>query len=465
MVSNAEFGPDSVRGGAVVAAPPEEKKIAEPVVLEVGFDQVLPWPKHIALSVQNMLVLAGLFLFPGLFAAAYHLSSGNAARLYGAAFVAVGFGTVLQGVLKLRMPIVLGPWSATLAGLLVIGKLYGLGTAFGSLTVAAAILAVLSVPVRGVSIIRLVAKFFSTPALSGGIVLITGIGLEQIAVVNWAGKPGSAGFGAGNWTGGLVALLIVAALFAFTRGFMRALAMILGIIIGSLVFSAFAPISFKSVAHGPWISVPSAFQFGFGVNATALIVFLVLLIPPFISAMGFYSMVGEWGGQRISGDRMAWGAFGLALSGVLAGAIGTFSTSVYPENVGLLRSSRVGSRWVTVTAGALFIVVGFIYKIGAIFAAIPSGIIGAAAVAMFAVIMMAGIEILAKEEWTPRNIMVVGLPTVLSVGGVFLSPDVYASYPLLIRELITQPLVTGPFLLLLLFLVNKAIPARFGQAR
>jgi xanthine/uracil permease len=463
MVSNAEFGSESVRGG-VIAAPPEEK-IAEPVVLEVGFEQVLPWPKHIALSVQNMLVLAGLFLFPGLFAAAYHLSSGDTARLYGAAFVAVGFGTVLQGVLKLRMPIVLGPWSATLAGLLVLGKIYGLGTAFGSMTVAAAIVAVLSVPVRGVSVIRLVARFFSTPALSGGIVLITGIGLEQIAVVNWAGKPGSTGFGSGNWTGGLVALVIVAVLFAFTRGFVRALAMILGIIVGTFVFAIFAPISFTAVTHGPWIAVPSAFQFGFGVNATALVIFLVLLVPPFISAMGFYSMVGEWGGQQISGERMAWGAFGIALSGVLAGVIGTFTTSVYPENVGLLRSSKVGSRWVTATAGVLFIIVGFIYKIGAIFAAIPSGIIGAAAVAMFAVIMMAGIEILAKEEWTPRNIMVVGLPTVLSVGGVFLTPDVYASYPLIVRELITQPLVTGPFLLVLLFLLNKAIPARFGLSR
>jgi xanthine/uracil permease len=444
---------------------PADESIAKPVLLDVGFDQVVPWPRHIALSVQNMLVLAGLFLFPGLFGAAFHLSGGDTARLYGAAFVAAGFGTILQGVLNLRMPIVLGPWSATLAGLLVLGKTYGLGTAFGSLTVAAAIVTVLAIPIRGISILGSVARHFTTPALSGGIVLITGIGLEQIAVVNWAGKPGSVGFGAGNWTGGVVALAVVAVLFAFTRGFLRALAMILGIITGSFVFAAFAPITFTAAAHGPWLSVPSVFQFGFGVNATSLIIFLVLLVPPLFSALGFYSMVGEWGGQQVSSQRMAWGTFGIALSSVLAGAIGTFSTAVYPENVGLLRSSRVGSRWVTVTAGVLFVVVGFIYKIGAIFAAIPSGIIGAAAVAMFTVIMMAGVEILARVDWSPRNVLVVGLPTVLSVGGVFLAPDVYAGYPLLIRELITQPLVTGPLLLVILFSVNKLIPERFGLSR
>jgi xanthine/uracil permease len=463
MASNTGIGPDSV--SSVVTATPAVEAEEKPTVLDVGFDQVVSWPKHIALSVQNMLVLAGLFLFPGLLGAAFNFSSGETAKLYGAAFVVVGFGTVLQGALKLNMPIVLGPWSATLAGLIVLGKTYGLGTAFGSLTIAAAIVTVLAIPVRGVSIIRIVARFFNSPALTGGIVLITGIGLEQIAVVNWAGKPGSVGFGSGNWVGGVVALVVVALLFAFARGFLRALAMILGIIVGSLVFAVFAPVRFTAVAHGPWLAVPTAFQFGFGVNATCVIIFLVLLIPPFISALGFYSMVAEWGGREVSGDRMAWGAFGIALTGVLAGAIGTFTASVYPENIGLLRSSKNGSRWITVTAGVLFIVVGFIYKIGAVFAGIPSGIIGASAAAMFAVILISGVEILAKEEWSPRNIMVVGLPVVLSVGGVFLSADVYGSYPVIVRELITQPLVTGPFLLIILYLLNKAVPARFGLSR
>jgi xanthine/uracil permease len=462
MVSGAELSKEPVSRSLTEAGSGQHD---DRRVFEVGFDERVPWLRHIGLSVQNMLVLAGLFLFPGVLGAAYHLNAGDIARLYGAAFVVTGFGTVLQGMLRLNMPIVAGPWSASLAGLLVLGKIYGLGTAFGSLTIAAAIISVLAIPVRGVSVIQKVAGFFSAPALSGGIVFITGIGLVQIAVVNWAGSPGKPGFGAGNWTAGLVALLIAAALFALTRGYLRALAMILAIVVGTAVFAAFAPLHFTAAAHGPWLAVPSGFQFGFGVNATCLIIFLVLLLPPLISALGFYPMVGDWAGEQVSGQRMAWGAFGIALTGVLAGAIGTFSSSVYPENIGLLRSTRVGSRWITVTAGALFIVAGFIYKIGAVFAGVPSGVIGAAAVVMFAVIMMSGVEILAKVNWSPRNIILVGLPTVLSVGGVFLSPAVYAHYPLLLHELITQPLVTGPFLLVILFTVNKLIPDRFGLSK
>jgi xanthine/uracil permease len=428
-------------------------------LLDVPFNARVPWAQHFFLSVQNMLVMAGLFLFPGLFGVTFHLKPTEIATLYGAAFVVVGFGTVLQGVLFLNMPMVLGPWSGSLAGLLVTGKLYGLGTAFGSLVIAAAIITVLSIPITGASITQRVASVFNAPILSGGIVFITGIGLTQIGVVNWIGTPGHVGFGAGNWIGGGIALVVVAILFAFTKGVFRALAMIVGIVIGSFVFRAFAPVSFSAVSSGPWLAVPSFFHFGFGVNFTAVVLFLILLLPPIISALGFYPVIGEWGGETISSRRMAWGVFGVSLTGVAAGLLGTFSGAVYPENVGLLRSSKVGSRWVTVTAGVLFIVVGFVYKVGAVFVSIPSGVIGAAAVAMFAIIMVSGIEILSRVEWVPRNIIVLGLPTVLSVGGVFLSPTVYANYPLLARELITEPLVTGPILLVIFFIIDRLLPA------
>jgi xanthine/uracil permease len=212
------------------------------------------------------------------------------------------------------------------------------------------------------------------------------------------------------------------------------------------------------VTTGHWIVVPSAFAFGFNVNATSVILFVVLLLPPLISAFGFYPVVGAWDGQDVSGNRMAWGAFSIALTGVLAGVLGTFSGAVYPENVGLLRSSKVGSRWITMTCGGLFIAAGFVHKIGAVFVGIPSSVIGAAAVVMFAVIMMPGIEILAKVTWTPRAILVLGLPTVLAIGGVFVSPAVYAKYPLIARELITQPLVTGPFLLVVFYLLDRLLP-------
>src|ERR1700743_847644 len=126
----------------VTAAPATVPDDGDQRVLDCGFDGTVPWPRHIALSLQNMVVMAGLFLFPGVFGAAYHLSSLNIAKLYGAAFVVVGFGTLLQGLLRLNMPLVTGPWAGSLAGLLVLGKIYGLGTAFGSLMIASVILSI-----------------------------------------------------------------------------------------------------------------------------------------------------------------------------------------------------------------------------------------------------------------------------------------------------------------------------------
>jgi hypothetical protein len=55
------------------------------------------------------------------------------------------------------------------------------------------------------------------------------------------------------------------------------------------------------VTTGHWIVVPSAFAFGFNVNATSVILFVVLLLPPLISAFGFYPVVGAWDGRTCRG--------------------------------------------------------------------------------------------------------------------------------------------------------------------
>jgi len=38
---------------------------------------------------------------------------------------------------------------------------------------------------------------------------------------------------------------------------------------------------------------------------------------------------------------------------VFAGIVGGFSTIAYPDNIGMLRTTRVGSRYATLAAGVL----------------------------------------------------------------------------------------------------------------
>ena len=432
-------------------------------LLDVPFDGRVGWFQHSVMTLQNCFAIVGMFLFPAVLGAAAGLKPSQVAELYGVTFIATGFGTILQSCLGLKLPIVIGPWAATLAGLIATAKGYGLGPAFGSLFVAGLIWTVLALPIPHYSPIGFIARAFRDPILYGGIVIIGIASLTNITVVDWIGTPVQPGFGAANWIGGLVAIVVIAALIVLTRGLLRSAAMLIGIILGALAYAIFQPIHFTAVSQAKWVTAPTFFADGFSVNGVLVVLFFLLLAPSVISALGYYNVLADWGDTRLMGHRMAWGIFGLSAAGVLAAAMGTFSLAVYPDNLAIVRSSRVGSRWITASAGGVLIIAGFISKFDAVFTAVPSNVIGAGAVVLFGILFMSGVAAVSRVNWDQLNLLVLGLPFMLSIGGLFVAPTTIAGYPLIARQIISQPLFTGPILLLALHLiVNKWLRPRLN---
>ena len=166
--------------------------------------------------------------------------------------------------------------------------------------------------------------------------------------------------------------------------------------------------------------------------------------------MALYQMVGDWGGQTISSSRMSQGIFAIGLGGVLAGLVGGFSTIVYPDNIGMLRTTRVGSRYATMSAGVLLIVLGGCVKFDLLLVVVPLPVLSAAATLLFGIVFMHGVQILSKVDWDDRKFIVAGLSMLVALGGMFLSPEVLAQMPLLAKLLITQPVISGGLTLVVL---------------
>jgi xanthine/uracil permease len=162
---------------------------------------------------------------------------------------------------------------------------------------------------------------------------------------------------------------------------------------------------------------------------------------------------------------MAWGILGQSVTAVAAAAFGSFSSTTYPSNLAIVRASRVGSRWVTVTTGIVMIIGGSILKFDAIFVSIPSNVIAASAIILFGVLAMSAIESLSRVSWDQLNFLVLGPAFMISIGGLFVTTTTLDQFPLLVRQIISQPLLTGPVLLVLLHLiVNHVVRPRLAQA-
>lgn len=216
------------------------------------------------------------------------------------------------------------------------------------------------------------------------------------------------------------------------------------------MYALFQPVSLAAVANAPLLVVPQIFPFGFAAQTDLVIVFLLVLLPASVGSMALYQMVGDWGGQNLSAQRMSQGIFAIGLGAVLAGLVGGFSTIVYPDNIGMLRTTRVGSRYVTLAAGVLLIVFGLCVKFDLLLVAVPMPVLAAVATLLFGIVFMHGIQTLGRVDWDERLFIVAGLSTMVAVGGMFLEPDVLARLPLLAKLVATQPVISGGVTLVVL---------------
>jgi xanthine/uracil permease len=439
-----------------------ESTTAPEKVFDIGIDERLRFDQLLILGLQNIFGMTGMFVFPGILGRAFNLAPEQIAYLYGMTFLVCGFVTILQSALLLRLPVVQGPYAGSFATLLVVGHIpgAGLGAAYGSFFVAALIWCVLTVPIRGISVIGFLSRFLRAPIIAGMIVIFIMIQVSNVALPGWIGLPQSPGFPLINFLTGALAVAVLIAVSVW-GGRLRRAAVLIGLAAGTLCYALFSPVSLTAVFNAPLLVAPQLFPFGYEVQTNLVIIFLLVLLPASIGSMALYQMVGDWGGQQVTSARMSQGVFAIGLGGVLAGLIGGFSTIVYPDNIGMLRTTRVGSRYATLAAGVLLIVLGASIKFDLLLVVVPLPVLSAAATLLFGIVLMHGVHILAKVDWDDRKFIVAGLAMLVALGGMFLSPEVLARMPLLTRLLITQPVISGGLTLVVLHaLLCSSPPAK-----
>jgi xanthine/uracil permease len=187
------------------------------------------------------------------------------------------------------------------------------------------------------------------------------------------------------------------------------------------------------------------------VQPDLVLMFLLVLLAASAGSMALYKTVADWVGETLSPGRMAEAVFGASIGAVIASVFGGFSTIVYPDNIGMLRTTRVGSRYATLSAGILLILLGSCVEFDMLLVAVPSPVISAAATLLFGVVFMHGVIMLAKVDWDGRSLTSAGLGFLVGLGRLFVSPDTLRAMPLLARLILQQPVISGGLTLMVLY--------------
>ena len=136
------------------------------------------------------------------------------------------YGKPLFGI---GLPVVLGCTFTAVSPMIAIGSKYGISSIYGSIIAAGCIVIALSF------FFGKLVKFFP-PVVTGSVVTIIGITLIPVAMNNMAGGEGSADYGSFENLGlAFLVLFIIVLLYRFTKGFMKAIAILIGILLGTAV--------------------------------------------------------------------------------------------------------------------------------------------------------------------------------------------------------------------------------------
>lgn len=398
------------------------------------------FPKLTILGFQHVLAFyAGAVVVPLVIATGLGLDSATTVHLINADLFTCGIASIIQSAglgpkIGVRLPLLQGVTFTAVSPLIAVGLaagggVEGLATMYGSIIVAG-IATFLAAP-----FFAKLLRFFP-PVVTGTLLTVMGTTLISVAandIVYWGTEAAKLGGdpipgtlrGLAYALGTLAVIVIIQRIFS---GFIATIAVLLGLLGGTVVAWILGDANFSAVSQAAPIGVTTPFFFGIPkFSVAAIISMLIVMAITAVETTGDVFATGEVVGKRITPAHIANALRADGLSTALGGVLNSFPYTCFAQNVGLVRLTRVKSRWVVTAAGVFMIILGILPKAGAIVASIPKPVIGGASLAMFAAVAVVGIQTLSTVDMRDnRNSVIVA--TSLGLGLlVTLKPEL-ASY-------------------------------------
>jgi xanthine permease len=396
-----------------------------------------------SLGIQHVLAMyAGAVIVPLIVGGALKLSAEQLTYLVSIDILMCGIATLLQvwrnRFFGIGLPVVLGCTFTAVGPMIAIGGQYGISAIYGSILVS------------GIFVV-LIAKYFGMlvrffpPVVTGSVVTVIGITLIPVAMNNMAGGQGSSDFGSvENISLAFGTLLFILLLFRFFKGFVRSVAILLGLIIGTIVSSFMGMVNFTAVAEASWFHMAKPFYFGMPTfEITAILTMVLVAIVSLVESTGVYFALSDIVGKKLNEKDLANGYRAEGLAIVLGAIFNAFPYTTYSQNVGLVQLSGVKGKNVIYTAGVFLVLLGLVPKIGALTTVIPAAVLGGAMVAMFGMVVAYGIKMLSKVDFSlQENLLIVACAVGMGLG-VTAVPDLFSQMPSSVRILTDNGIVIG----------------------
>ncbi len=422
---------------------------------EYTVNQVPPLGHLFISSVQHVLLMVISLALPILFASQINGTPEFAATFIAFSMLAAGLGSIIQ---SLRLPFI---GSGYLCPNLC-------GPSYFSLSLSAAWVG--GIPLmRGMIIVAGLVEMMIAPMIQklrkifptyivGLVMALVGVSVIKISVTSFFGLVfRDDAIQSPDIVIGVFSLMVMVLANIWGKGYVKMYCLIIGIASGWILALILAPEyrhSLVTLKDFPLFSMPSAGAAFRGIKFEFRLVVPFMLIAMIGSLKSFGNLLVA---QKISEPGLTEPNFvpirnGLMADGIstaLAGLLGGMAVDTSSSNIGLAGATKVVSRWISVGAGIIFVVLAFFPKFVTFLSLTPKPILGASIIFSGCFMVCLGLQETFGEQWNPRKTFVVGISLFFGLSTAFL-PSLYARAPHVIQTFFTDPLPTATLLAVLL---------------
>ncbi len=329
------------------------------------------------------------------------------------ALLSSGIATLIQvnkiGIFGSKLPIVMGTSNAFIATVIAITKNYSIGAVLGASLIGSLIEIFIGFN------LNYLKKFFNN-LVSGIIVTTIGITLIPVAFKQ-AMDLTSKQLSIKSILISSLVLLIIIVLSASKNKTIKTSSVLISILAGYLIMYFIGELSFKPVVDANWITVPIPYQYKFEFKIGPILAMAFMYIATSIETVGDVSAITYMAKNREASNKELKGAvLSDGIGSLIASFLNAFPNTSYTQNIGVMSLTGVYSRHIVKIGGIMLIIGSLFPKLAAVIAIIPKPVLGGASIAMFSMIVVSGLSILKRVEFTNRNLLIIAISIGVGVG-------------------------------------------------
>ena len=413
-----------------------------------GVNDVPPAAHLLVSSFQHVLLMVTALVIPILFAGQLSGSQEFTASLIAFSMLAAGIGSIIQSIgipfigSGYLCPNVCGPsyFSVSLSAAWV----GGIALMRGMIVVAGLVEMAIA------PLIQRLRKVFPT-FIVGLVVAMVGVSILAPAVTSFFGLAfrDDAIRSTDMLVGGFSLLVMVLANL-WGKRLAKMYCLLIGILVGWILAVVVAPEYWHDLVAAkemPLLAAPAmgpAFR-GFAFDLKMVVPFIIIAISGSLKSFGNLLAaqgISEPDLKETDFTPIRKGLLADGFSTALAGLLGGMAVDTSSSNVGLAGATKVLSRWISVGAGAIFVILAFFPRLIIALSTMPKPVMGASLIFAGSFMVCTGLKQMFSEPWDARKTFVVGIAFFFGMSTAFL-PSLYARTPHVVQTLFTDPLPTA----------------------